>query len=189
MTDCEPNEAYYANYVLAVDIGFRATGLALFDITKLYFILKDVKCVKPKKIKKTKDDYVSVVDAMQVQAMTRGIVDYIKANHVQRIVVELPSGGAKSSRAVRLMGMASAMMAAIVTMLDLKVEWHTPREVKIAATDKPKAEKDEMMDAMSKIFPIIKNIPKVRKEHIADACACLLAANDGVMVQEIRSHL
>lgn len=189
MATFDPGPNYYDNYVLAIDVGFRSTGLALFDVTKTGLELVHVACVSPKKKKKTKDDYVSVMDVNQVMEMAKGVGSFISEKYIRRIVVELPSGGAKSSRAVRLMGMASAMIATLVPLMALQVEWYTPREIKEAAVDKPSAEKDEIMDAMGKLFPVIKSIPKVRREHIADACACMLAAQDGIMVKEIREGL
>lgn len=177
------------NNILAVDIGFRSTGLALFEITKDGYTLKYVRCCSPKQRKKTKHDYVAVMDAQQVMQMASEIILFIRINNVERMIVELPSGGAKSSRAVRLMGMASAMIATISTFFDIPIEFFTPREIKMAAVGKPKAEKDEIMDAMSKLFPILVGIPKCRKEHIADACACMIAAKDGTMVRNIREAL
>jgi len=169
-----PSDLTDKDYLLAVDVGFLATGLALFNVKMGYLCLVETECVKFK-FKKDKDKYASVLDVEHVMEMSRRITAFIDKHGVRNMVVELPHGGAKSSRAARTMGMASAMIADIAVHKQLNVEWFTPTDIKKAATDKVSAEKDEVMAAMGSMFPGINDIPKVRREHIADACAVAVA--------------
>ena len=164
---------------LALDVGFRSTGMALFTSSCDMLLLIKTECVKLKRMKDEDEKYASVVDVEYVMQMAESISKFIDAYGVKDIVVELPHGGAKSSRAARLMGMASAMIATIVVLKNLNVQWFTPKDVKEAATGKSKAEKDEIMDAIGKLYPEINSIKKTRREHIADAIAVGLALKKG----------
>lgn len=160
---------------LAIDIGFRNTGLALFEDTPGGIRLIETHCITTDHIKKSKRASVALVDMEKTLYLAKQLGTYMSERHVPWVVVELPTGGAKNSRAVRCMGMASAIIGTLVATLGCGAEWTTPREGKLAATDKPDAEKDEMMEAVGKMFPAITSIPKCRREHIADACAAMLA--------------
>ena len=164
------------NKVLGVDIGFRSTGLALFDTDGDTPLLMKTECIQPKKDKDRKKKYVAIADMEHLVKMVRGLEIFIDGWRVKDIVVELPTGGARSSRAVRLMGMASAMIATIVVLKGLNVKWLTPKQIKQAACGKDSAEKDEIMAEMGKLYPSINTIPKCRREHIADAIACFIAS-------------
>lgn len=162
------------SYFLAIDVGFRSSGLALFEMTGENHKLIVANCFSYKKEKKSKE-YVSVADVKQLIKMALDIAHFIDRWMVKDIAVELPTGGAKSSRASRLMGMASAMIAVIALWKKANINWLTPKDIKKAATGRNHAEKDEIMAAMGKLYPEINKIPKCRREHIADAIACFLA--------------
>ena len=165
-----------SNQFLAIDIGFKNTGLALFEYEPGHPLkLLETHHIGTDHIKKPKKFSVALVDMDKTMYLSKEIGAYISAKYVRYVVVELPTGGARSSRAVRCMGMASALMGALIVALGCGAEFTTPREGKLAATDKPDAEKDEMMSAMGAMFPAINGIPKCRREHIADACAAMLA--------------
>ena len=161
--------------VLAIDIGFKNTGLALFDYSPEELKLLDTAHITTDHIKKSSKKSVVLNDVEKTEFLAKELQDYMLARGVHSIVVELPTGGARSSRAVRLMGIATTVIVTLAVTMKLDAKWTTPREGKLAATDKPDAEKDEMMEAMGKIYPRINNIPKCRREHIADACAAMHA--------------
>ena len=176
--------------ILAVDIGFAATGMALFQVTKAGEILVTVQCVREDEDKSKTHTYAAEVDVERTSRSVRKILDFIKLHDVKRIVCELPSAGAQGARANRCMGIATGMIAAVVQSCELAVEWYTPTEVKNAAVGKPSASKDEMMDAMEKVYPDLAKIKKkADKEHICDAAACYVAAKNGNMVKMLKSML
>ena len=87
------------------------------------------------------------------------------------------------------MGIATGMITGIVECLNLVVEWHTPNEGKKAATGKIGASKGQIIAAMEERFPKLKEVTVLAdKEHIADACACMLAAKDGNLVRMLREY-
>jgi Holliday junction resolvasome RuvABC endonuclease subunit len=176
--------------ILAIDVGFAASGLALFEVTKDDIILKAVECVREDEDKKKQHLYVAELDADRIARSTRRIIKFIQDHRVTKIVVELPAAGSKNGRASRCMGAATGMIVAIVEALGLVAEWYTPNEGKLAACGKINASKDEMMSAMQKRFPSLANITiKADKEHVADACACALVASNKNLVRMIRSGL
>ena len=178
------------NRVLAIDVGFAASGLALFEITKDGLILIDTHCVREDEDKKKQHMFVSEIDADRISRSVRGILKYIKDRTVTKIVVELPHAGARNGRSARCMGCATGMIVAIVECLGLVVEWHTPNEGKKAACGKINATKEEMMNAIEKRFPLLQKVTVLAdKEHIADACACALVANDSNLIRMIRSGI
>jgi Holliday junction resolvasome RuvABC endonuclease subunit len=100
---------------------------------------------------------------------------------------EVPSG-AQDARAAFALGGITAMLACV----PLPLIAVTPREVKIAATGTPHADKPDMIEAMYKEFPNapwitskVKNAMAIQptpttyltlaNEHLADACAVVKA--------------
>jgi Holliday junction resolvasome RuvABC endonuclease subunit len=172
--------------VMAVDIGFASTGLSVFRITDQGPELVDFTCVKSEKIKKTKGMSQVEVDVHRIRTSVAGIRSFMAKHDPCGMVVEMPTGGSKSSRATRAMGIATATIVAISELLQVPGEWYNPFDIKQAAVQKNAAEKDEIMIAMADIFPEILILPKNQMEHVADSCACMLAAMDGEMVGKVR---
>lgn len=65
---------------------------------------------------------------------------------VHGILGELPSGGAKSSRAAIQMNMATGIVACLCALRNLPAEFCTPNDVKRATVGKLTADKPEIMD-------------------------------------------
>ncbi|MBI9085475.1 MAG: hypothetical protein JEZ11_17900 [Desulfobacterales bacterium] len=102
----------------------------------------------------------------------------IKTYEIKAILGEMPTGGAKSSRAAIQMQMASAIMACICHLLDLPREFCSPNDVKIITTGKLTATKSEIMDFIIDRFggkkttkmvnckATVKNPTGRREEHV-----------------------
>jgi len=170
--------------IVAIDVGFRSTGLAAFNVYPNRLELAEFDCVhtEPPPGKRKK----ALKDVDRIQRNIDGIVAFLEKNDAMWMVVELPTGGSKSSRAARAMGMATTMIVSIAKLLEIQAEWYEPIDIKRAACDKNSADKEEVMVAMAEIFPEILVLPKGQMEHVADACACMIAAQNGEVVKHAK---
>lgn len=154
----------------AVDPGFSNTGIVIFKIDGASMKWVNAKCITTKKTK-DKDAYVSELDAARVKEVLAESIKFMGSNGVDFMVLELPTGGARSSRAARALGITTVFCEALPMMLNVGRHLVTPREVKVMATGDPNAEKKDIIAAMSKIYPEVLNFKKDQQEHIADAVA------------------
>ena len=196
-------------YVMALDIGFAHTGIAVFDVSKTPALIVHLSCVRPKKDTKKKHLLVADSDIDRVQRMVRGIVDVVRQFDIGKMVVEMPSGGAQGARANRAMGIATGMIVSLKECLGLAAEYYSPNDTREAAVGRidpgPKVRKgmtDEekkrikqereafkkgikmrVMEAMEKKYPELGRIDIMAdKEHIADAVSTFEAAKNGNLV-------
>lgn len=163
--------------ILALDPGFAATGAVVMEWKGNVWWPAEMKCIRT-----TKDDAklgvrVAEQDVTRVQETARALVDIIDRHQIKMMVVELPHGGAQSSRAVRAMALSTGLIAGLVEYFGLAVEWLTPDDTRIAAVGSRKATKDQVMAGMAVRYPALNDIKtKAEKEHIADAMSCFRAA-------------
>jgi len=168
--------------LIALDVGFANTGWCAFDGGKPI----DCGCIKTKKnelgLSKSKfrvaDDNVR-----RSQGLAAGLIEVINKYKPQAIIGELPTGGAQSASAATQMAMATAVVAVVVSMREIKHAWSTPLAGKKALTGLRGAEKDQMMDAVRALYPDFQ-WPKFKNrfEHIADAVASYHALKEHELV-------
>jgi len=197
--------------VLAIDVGFAASGMAVFDISKSPAELLHVACSRPKKDTK-KHHYVADSDVDRVRRMTSDIKHVVDTYNICLFIVELPSGGAQGARANRCMGIATGMIATLVEMYGIGVDWRTPGETRKAGlgeggmfllenvkrkkgdvktkkekSDNKKNIKDRVMENMERMYPELSSVTvKADKEHIADAVATYESAKDGNLIRALK---
>lgn len=111
---------------MGIDMGFRCTGLTLFELELERDVLKEARSIAPKQ---SKQESTVLRDVEDCFALIDGIRDAIKEWRPQGVFVELPHGGAQSSRAARCMGMATALIIPILQYEDLGFELYAPLEV------------------------------------------------------------
>lgn len=175
--------------VLAADVGFVATGLAVMALQGPgAWVPVELVCVRPPKAGKDRKQtlYKSHLDAQHTAALARGIVDVAGRHNIRHVLAEMPHGGARSGRAMRCMALAAGAFAAIVELDRLVPEWYTPDETRIAATGNRKASKEEVIAAMSKRYPGLYSGNKAADlEHLADALATFEAGRNGNLVRSL----
>src|SRR3990167_3168925 len=135
--------------ILALDPGFAATGAVVMEWKGNVWWPAEMKCIRT-----TKDDAklgvrVAEQDVTRVQETARALVELIDRHQIKMMVVELPHGGAQSSRAVRAMALSTGLIAGLVEYFGLAVEWLTPDDTRIAAVGSRKATKDQVMAGMA----------------------------------------
>ena len=180
---------------MTLDVGFAKCGWAVYENGEPKQCGVIITNKSPKKQTRTSDDY-----AFRSGQFARQLEEIIKAYQCKALIGELPSGGAQSARAMVQMGMATAVVASVASLLSLPMEWASPRDVKIAVAGKPSATKNEMMKEVAERYgwpEVVKtNGRKMVKyevngeplaachfEHIADACGAYLALRDGNLVK------
>jgi vacuolar-type H+-ATPase subunit F/Vma7 len=195
---------------MAADVGFQATGWAIFDVSAYPARLMFTGCSRPKKDTKRKHLLVADSDADRTARMVRDILEAVRAHNITQIVAEIPSGGSKGARANRTMGIATGFIVTLVETLGLAAEWYTQKETREAATGKKpallkipkdttpeerkaiekqreeakKCIKELVIAAMQEKYPALKDITVYADlEHIADACATFEAAKNGNLVR------
>lgn len=171
--------------ILAVDVGFAATGMAIFEMTAEGGRLFDTKCLHTEK---SHDVPVSHDDVRRTEFLACGVLNYFIENQCKGMICELPNGGAQAAISAKCMGAALAMIATVRVALHCPAIWIKPDDSRIAAGwDKNKhkdipikerkiALKRFVMASMEAKYPAIAGLKLKDKEHIADACAAFLAA-------------
>lgn len=174
--------------VLAADIGFASTGMAVLLIQGGQSSLHATACAHSKPEAKKRGIYVAHDDVRRAQHITREILRVYTDNACRGIICEIPSAGAQGAKPNRCMGIATGMIAALAEILRCPVEWITPNESRAAATGRQTAPSGEnikrlVMAAMSVKYPDIAGLKLADKEHIADALAAFEAARGRQMMR------
>lgn len=177
--------------VMAIDIGFRCSGLALMEYQRqgqawAWACLSSHTVVTG--LDQAKRDLRKAnVDMDAVAQHADQITAIMGHGQCSRMIVELPHGGAINGRAMRAMALASAMIATIARLSGYQVEYYSPRDGKLAACGKADASKDEMVRAMAKVWPnaFAKLRAKPLAEAVADALAIFQAARHGPLVKGV----
>lgn len=167
--------------ILAVDAGFTATGYA---VVRGGAVLT-CGCIRtePTKLKhavRKADD-----DVERCQLIARQLKLLTQNYPVQGLLVELPTGGGQSARAVACMSKASAVMATFVELMGLPTEWITPTAVKLI-TGRKDASKEDVEKTVLARWPDVP-LPKAKceREHVTDALGVYIAAEHGTLARLI----
>ena len=186
--------------ILAIDAGFSRFGWAWFHWEAGKFDLNSAGWHEysgaddRKKALRASDALVE-----QSQWLYRTYMSMLPSAHA--LIVELPSGGAKSATAMRAMGMASAVIGCAAAQQGLPVEWVPPNDVKRAMTGHLSASKDDIVRKAFELYPAFKGMvawrkgkkgdlqPDSRTEHPADAIGAFEAAKNGQLVLSITTMI
>lgn len=169
--------------ILALDVGYKSTGWAVIKSGKIVAVGTVVTEKSTKKTTRVSDDYYA-----RSCKLASDLRDLAVKYEIKGIVGELPSGGALSAKAAVMMNMATAIVAAVATMLNLPCDWCTPNETKLAVCGYRSATKDEMMEEIRARFPEASHLfpnAKTYFEHIADALGAYEALKNGNVVRMI----
>lgn len=119
---------------------------------------------KKRRIRKG-DDSVRRISEI-VQALLRVIKDY----EVNLLLSELPHGSQNASAAV-MVGVVTGIIQTLSDSLEIPVEWYSEQDTKKTCLGKKSATKDEMIQAIAKLYDVPWTKVKYRDEAIADAIA------------------
>lgn len=172
---------------VGMDVGFRKTGLAFFQVSAAGDELVDAVTVC------TGDDVADSVLAGDVLSCLTWCerVDGFMAKHSPVLLfAEVPHGGAQGARANRCMGMATALAAAYLHSRLIQFEIYSPHDVekalgvvlpvgegrKLSKGDRTAWKKSRLAKKVSEAWPGFKAWPSTKRlrEDATDAAAAYL---------------
>jgi Holliday junction resolvasome RuvABC endonuclease subunit len=162
-------------HILALDVGFANTGLAVIDADDKILDCGTIITEKSKKKNvRTADDYFT-----RATILAKALENIIGKYQVNIVVGELPTGGAQSAIAMVQMGMALAITASVLSLKNIPSEWATPNDVKLKVCGYRSATKKEIMSAIKNRWKKVKFHHNQNVfEHIADALGAYLYLKD-----------
>lgn len=184
-------------------MGFRHAGVVICEIIDGDFHPIEAEVVTTEKANKKTNIKVAVDDFNNMCFSFRAIIAMAEKHRVDAIFAELPSGGGKSSSAVKAMAISTAITACIIERLKLPYHLVTPIENKVALVGTKTASKDEMQDACHAKYPspiwMQKHVIKSGKnkgglkypddfEHIADAMGACVASKETSLFRLLASR-
>jgi len=175
--------------MVAIDVGFASMGVVVLCIRAHAYdlVYKEVISTKPspKKLNiRSADDNIR-----RCREITRSVRRILDEYDAEVVVLEMPSMGSKSAKAMRAMGLASGIIATLdVVYGDIPFLYATPSNVKVAMTGNKTASKEEVqVIAEEKIPGILEGVNKTQREHIADALGAAVAVEDDPVIRILRS--
>jgi len=180
--------------ILAVDAGFNSTGCAVLELDS-----KPPSLVRARALVFLKTDKKRQLRTSDTLAEHAGwLFDQLVAETAgcRAVIVEMPSGGAKSAIAMRAMGITIGVLAAVREATKLPTVWVSPGDSKAAACGKLAASKREMQAAMLREYPSLDaflprrggKIVQGKAEHIVDAVAAYHAARGADVLRMLASN-
>lgn len=171
--------------LMCVDPAFAATGVVLLEHGPRGWQLVTSTVIETAKADKKRGLRVADDTVDRASLIYRELSALVEAHHVAGFACELPSGGGKSSTAVKAMALATAIVACLVERHRLPAEWVSPSDVKQALCACRNASKEDMMAEALRLWPSLavkwcrKGKPLGRFEHVADAAGVFAAVKDG----------
>jgi Holliday junction resolvasome RuvABC endonuclease subunit len=172
--------------VMALDVAFANMGVAIMTPKKDKWVALHTETISTKPDKRKAEVRSANESIRRSQEIYRRLTELKEQFKPVGITAEIPTGGSKSSRAARAMGMSVALVAAFA--LDMPAEWSTPEEGKRAMCNTANASKAAMKAAASELYPeSTRGYHKKRGkdewddkyEHVADALASFEACKHG----------
>lgn len=197
MTEELPEYNQPGTKVLAIDAGYAITGLAVMQDTRDGWAPILLHAVFTEAPKGRRDLYVAHVDAERMSQAASQIAAVIAKHGIRRVVAEIPDAGCNDFKAGRCMALATGMLAAVVGMTDVAVEWYSPNATRDAGLPgwrtlkgpdgkrlKGPKMKRKLVEAVTARYPQIADLPNYDwREACADAIATFEAARRGNLVK------
>ena len=154
--------------ILTNDPSFTAWGWAVID-GKTSEIL-ETGCIKTKTEGKKRRIRKGDENVQRTGEIDQVLLDLIKTYHISYILTELPHGSQNASGAV-MIGIVIGVLKMVSDALDIGIEWYSEGDAKKCALGRISSTKQEMIDAMDKIYEISWTGKKYIDEAVADAIA------------------
>lgn len=153
------------SYYLALDIGYRSLGWAVYDPMRESFVFSGVITTSKEASRYVVCDYIR-----RCQEIATALESLIQRFKLKVIFAETPTGGGKSSRAIVQMSMAVGVVSAVVSRYDVNFIPILPIHSKKVVKSKGAVSKEDIQNYIegrygNKVLPKAKN----KREHIADA--------------------
>ena len=161
-----------APIILSCDPSFTAWGFVVMQDrrVRLAGCIKTEPSAKKLRIRKGDDRVRRASEIIHV------LMQVIKENEVVFIVSELPHGSQNASAAV-MIGLVIGILQTLSMTLDIPVEWYSEDDGKKAVTGRKGPSKQDIIDAVDKIYGVNWQNIKYKDEAVADALAIYHAAS------------
>lgn len=159
--------------ILGIDAGLRSQAVVVFELRQRQW--KPVRSFLHS-TDKNESRYVAEDNRRRIEFLSGKLAEIIREEKPDFVVAELPTGGAKSSRAIVAMTLAFSVVVITCQQNGVRLEHVTPTELKQhVAPGQRKVSKEAVIEFVSYLYGV-KLLPKNRnKEHVADAMACVSA--------------
>lgn len=156
--------------IVCVDVGFRATGVAVWDCARHRFTYTVVLSFPA-----FAERYVVLESARVARLLSTRLAAIIRAWQPKFVVAELPFGGARNARASACMALACGVAVATCSLCGVSLKGIRPQEVKKWAGGRGRkaVPKEVVIRAVTKRFGARLLPTSAKAEHVADAMACL----------------
>ena len=173
------------NYIYGIDVGFRFTGITIYCTNTKQIVKTECIRIKPAKNTSKAQNHLE-----ECQELAHELDMIFREYPPSRVIVESPSGGGKSSIAVKAMASCVAVLASVCLLCGIAINLITPLQIKKLIRAKGAVEKEEVMKHVEdKLTCIGFDYPYKHKwcmDHVADSGACLIVAhNEGLLTLEI----
>ena len=156
-------------FIVGVDAGLRNMGVAIMALPK-----REVERTYVFSTNRGKYQYVAQSNQACIEFLSDRLAQLLTDVRPSTVVAELPTGGAQSSRAAIAMALSFSVVVLTCKRLDIPLFTVTPTEVKRLVSDEKKVPKDAVIAFMSKRYgDILSKHSNAKREHVADAIACL----------------
>lgn len=170
------------SYTICIDIGFRFTGVVVYD--DLERNIRFTGCIR---VKPRKRDSKAQSHLEECQLLADKLDHTLKTFPNSRVIVESPSGGGKSSIAVKAMASSVAILASVCRLHETPITLVTPLDIKRLVRAKGAVTKEEVQELVeNKLTDIGFKYPYKYawcKDHVADAGAVLIVAHNKGLVE------
>lgn len=166
--------------IIGLDVAFASLGYVVEeqDLAGEYKVVRAGAFHPPTKKDHSELQYAADINFHRCLVWIFQLEELLADEEPRVVFMELPHGGAQSSRAMSMMAMALALTAAAAhhypNILFLPV---TPRDVKEAAVEKSSGSKEEVITAALHYHPEIGTLVKLKGdlEHACDAAMAIRA--------------
>ena len=134
--------------ILACDPSFTAWGWAVvdcFDVVRDSGVIRTEARAKKLNIRQGDDRIRRVNEILGV------LGNITEEYNIHAIVSELPHGSQNSKAAV-MIGVVAGLLQSMSYFLNIPIEWYSERDAKLCVLNKSKADKSEMVEAISKLY-------------------------------------
>ena len=185
--------------ILCLDLALANTGVAVLQVTPTEDTLLQVQTVHTEKsdtatLRKAKLK-ISDDEWRRTKELADSLKGFINKYAPAHIFIECPTGGSKSAQAAKSMAIARGAACAVISSMNVPVTLVTPFEAKRAATGNTTASKDEVKQAVKKLFPKFDGWIKGKRgqvvegpnEHVYDALSVYMAAKTTKVYKELKN--
>jgi len=155
------------NLILTNDPSFTAWGYVVLTPEG---VIVDQGCIKTEPEHKKKHIYVADDRVRRAREIVKTLLDIIRKYDIKLIISELPHGSQNAQAAV-MIGAVMALLVAVAECLNIPAEFYNESDAKKTLLNKKSASKEEVIDAIDKIYNVKWSDTKYFNEAIADALA------------------